>query len=512
VHVVWDLSNEVLYGRRMAQGSWEPFQSLSGPINLPTGYNEQIQPQIQADAQGRAHVLWYEGTGLHYAVRSISGNWSEEVIAPNQGGNGLHQFVVEPNGQAHVIWSNEQLPLKPDDPPNSEIYYAVRTPTGQWLSPKNVSADAELSSWPQIGVDALGNAHLIWGDTVSDGGVEIHYRKRLASGEWLAPQNLASSGLLGSHPTLAVASDGGVHIAVNGSYYFAPASNQGLNGRGVTLSADPFWFRSAVALSASGTAHVAWTEAPANWCAQIYHAGVLLAETTGDVSAAQTVTVPGNLPNPGLSFVFQLGGAAADTGSGLAVLVDDGQVVQTVYSSTTSAGQWTRVSAPLSDWSGQTITLTLKLHAVAGTPVTWANIDDVTLGSVYPDLFVQTNATIAALPGDMVHYQIAYGNQGGSASSAVRLIHTLPPGIDFAAADLTPLSIDPVIWDLGSLPAHSGPNTLIVTATVKVTQPGNSLLPASTLITGSTELELANNLSETLTWVGSRSFMPLIWR
>ena len=72
-------------------------------------------PKIAVDNLGIVHVFWYEyfylssKTEIYYTQRDINGEWSWRKPSLRQPVNYYdYQFVVEPDGSVHVVWSNWQ--------------------------------------------------------------------------------------------------------------------------------------------------------------------------------------------------------------------------------------------------------------------------------------------------------------------------------------------------------------------------------------------------------------------
>jgi uncharacterized repeat protein (TIGR01451 family) len=114
----------------------------------------------------------------------------------------------------------------------------------------------------------------------------------------------------------------------------------------------------------------------------------------------------------------------------------------------------------------------------------------------------------------LLTYHITYGNGGGADATGVILTNTLPAELTFVDASLPPVSTSLVlIWEVGDLPAHSGPFTIVVTATVA---PTTTLLSTLTTLfethTASLELETANNTFQWSTFIGYLLYLPIIRR
>ena len=114
-----------------------------------------------------------------------------------------------------------------------------------------------------------------------------------------------------------------------------------------------------------------------------YHAGLL--DEVGFWKRALTSAEVAALYNngQGQSYPFAVNGNALD------VQVDNGITNTTVFTTAVSAADWTHQWLDLSAWKGQTITVSFTFHQnTPGLPA-WMYLDEVSLGSGQPDVWVQ---------------------------------------------------------------------------------------------------------------------------
>jgi uncharacterized repeat protein (TIGR01451 family) len=138
-------------------------------------------------------------------------------------------------------------------------------------------------------------------------------------------------------------------------------------------------------------------------------------------------------------------------------------------------------------------------------------VDDVTIGSGLPDLWVKAGNKANGVPGATIQQTLVYGNQGSFPAQGVTLSVTLPDKLTFVSADPAPTSVNGQIlsWDAGDLAGKSGPFTIQITATVAPDAELLSALNLSAAIqTTSNELETANNTAETQVIVEARMYLP----
>ena len=228
----------------------------------------------------------------------------------------------------------------------------------------------------------------------------------------------------------------------------------------------------------------------------------------------QTLTLPGGMPSPFLSFFYQLDGASTADNTGLRVRVQRGTLIDDLLDTTNNTDGWQPAFYDLSDWQGQAITLTFRVRNVAGIAGALALVDEVNIGSASPDLWVEAlSDTDFAMPGETVVAQIRYGNQGGAPTSSTLITYTLPAELEFVSASVAPSSVTPAgpVWNLPGLDAGSGPFQIEVTLTVADTATPFNLYESQARIgLAAHELEALNNEARVRLQVGRIILLPLI--
>jgi len=512
VHVVWihatrvkyDIFYDIFYARRSSDGAW------SGPQNISNDSGYSWQPQLAVDAGGAVHVVWSDSTpgnyNIFYAKRSSDGIWlGPQNISDNSGWSGYPQLAVDAGGAVHVVWQDSA-------PGNYNIFYARRSSDGIWSGPQNISNNSGDSWQPQLAVDAGGAVHVVWSDS-TPGNSDIFYAKRSSDGIWSGPQNISDDSGWSAKPQLAVDADGAVHVVWGDTtIFYAKRSSDGIWSGPQNISDDSGWSGyPQLAVDAGGAVHVVWSSTvPGDY--DILYVGPATIEQTCDFSITQAITVPITMSTPTLSFLYQLNGASPTSGSWFNVQVDNGITATTLFSTTANIDAWTHRWFGLTTWAGQAITLTFNLHQTAGYPYAWAYLDEVTLGSAYPDLWVSKSSPDAR-PGEQVIYAITYGNRGGAPASGVRIADTLPAELSFIDASLPPVTTLPLVWEVGDVPAKSGPFTIAVTATVDPAAPlFTTLTNTASIGAVSPELETFNNTAQAATFIGHRIYLPVVMK
>lgn len=233
------------------------------------------------------------------------------------------QLAVDTHGLAQLAWV---------DTADAKVYATRRQSNGTWIDPIAVSASGQTGGprlLPGLNVDV----HLTWATTVSPT-QEVFHTYRNSTGDWLLARNLSNS--------------------------VQPSVDQ------------------AMAVDRNGDLHLIWVEGSN---AEIVYAGPPVVATTNESSIFQVVTIPLTCTSPTVSFLYHLERATPVTGTWLSAQIDDGASAAIVFSTTASTQSWQHHWLDVSQWAGQSLTLTLALHQTAGDSAARAYIDDVTLGS-----------------------------------------------------------------------------------------------------------------------------------
>jgi len=408
------------------------------------------------------HVVWWNiemyDNDVYYVQGKADGSWIPfQKIYDSDGQSMNPTVIVGPNSSVDVCW--DEATSESGTP--FDLFCSRLQSDGSWSSPANLS-NSPGSSWLRdLAVDAGGTLHAIWAENS-----EIYYRSQDPNGSWSELLNLSNSIGGSAQPSLAV---------------------------------EP-----------NGTAHAVWAESSPG---DIYYSGPLFVGETGDSSIAQAIEVPAGLSAPVLSVLYQAGGLHPGNNAALSLVGDDGTGPATLLYTTTSTAGWSHVWFDVAAWTGKTMTVTFNVHQAGGQPQAWAYLDEISLGSTYPDVWIAQNVSaVLALPGDVVRLGVVYGNRGNAPAGSVRLADVLGPGLSFVAADPPPSTVDlwPT-WEVGDLPAGSGPWSIVVTATVAVTVPFPGQVTATaTINTATPELETGNNAAQAEIAILGRLYLPLL--
>jgi TolB protein len=561
VHVVWQDASGVYYARRESLGTWSGAQKIAN-TSSPSPY-----PRLGVDGQGVVHVVWnnypsgYSVDKIYHTRRDTSGNWSSpQLISGDYWITGGSELVVSSNGRVHVAWEYEGSS-------NQSLYYVRRESNGIWANPEVMPEGSWVVHDLQLAVDENDTAHLAWLGDIGDGIMEVpYYTQRKSDGTWLALLQVPNADYGAISMKLAAEQNGVVHIVwwgsiySSGGLYYARRTSDGWwsspqrianvgslwqlplavdENRNVHLvwadsaglcytrrwsdgvwsavrafsdaEADSQWPRPQMTVNSNGVAHVVWYRV--NGGKDIYYCRPHLVGQTSDSSITQAITVSNAMHYPTLSFMYRFGGTNSAGGNWLEASIASSINSTQIFSTSSSTNGWTHHWVDMGPWAGQIVTLTFNIHETTGGYRTWAYLDEVSLGSAYPNLWVGKSSSTTPPGGGPVRYTITYGNLGGVPAQGVRITDTLPISVTFISASVPPTSTSPLVWDVGNLAAGVGPYTIIVTATVAAGTPAWTIFTNTVTISGATpEADLDNNTAVAQTFVGYRLYLTLAAR
>ncbi|MGB3060974.1 MAG: DUF11 domain-containing protein, partial [Anaerolineae bacterium] len=555
LHVIWaentNQKRTSYYRFRSPAGVWSATEDYVGNSNLD--YNET--PRLAVTPSGVAHSTWYSdasgASGLHYATRDTNGLWSPIVRLAVAGGGA--QLILDTNGALHVAWAEgsgsifykqrrtdgtwtgmQRVPTEPYSSvlsfslfvgPDATVYvvwttysytvlYTERRVNQEWLLP--VLMPATGYSYSPIVADRSGIVHTVWLDNMG----HMYYSRKIGPDLWTAPAAVWPSerAVVASHRLVRDQQD---HVylvwrsAIDDHVYYARLLDNQVWATPVNASPGHNAIGGyAFTIAPSGMVNLVWVSYPsASASEDLFYAGAPLATQTGNATLSQTVTTPVTMTTATLSFFYKLGATAPAGDRWLSVTANDGINTTTIFSTTNPAAEWThRWFGPL-PWTGKTVTLSFNLHETAGRPCAWAYLDDVSLGSAYPDLWLSLAGPASTTPGATLIYTMTYGNRGGATAAGVTISDTLPAGLTFIRANPPPNAGTPALtWNLGNLAARSGPFTIMIEARVPPTATTGSLINLATAATITPEIEQGNNTAAMTTTLTSKIFLPIYVR
>lgn len=511
VHVVWQNQlpgnywTSLIYTFRNTQGVW------SAPMLIEDDFGHAMEPQIGRDENDNIHLVWYataayDSSKIRYTQRSQTGEWQEieDVAGP---GNipGYMLFALEPNGATHIAWSEYSIDHSLD------FFHRSRNSKGEWTAPWRI-----FSNWvnaPDLAISKEGIAHLVW---LSEG--TIYHAQQNRDGGWYTAVPIGDAP---TYPQVALDTAGNAHVVWGGGLHFDQPqgdvfyTRQWTDGSwSISVNLSPGGVRprmASIVSDASSSPHVFWTEGDEMTPSVRYRGPQLNSQEKN--STLQTVfTISPEIDTPVLSYHFFTGGLLPGGASLLRVGLDDGNGVVTLNEHNHSSAGWQHSWADLTAWAGQTVTVTFSLHQAINTPVAWAFLDDVTVGTAYPDVWVAVEGG-KGLRGEQIVHTLTYGNRGGAMASGTRLTYTLPAELVYVSASYAPVSTSPLVWELPALPAKSSPFTLSVVVQVAPTAVSfSTLLSTAVIQSAGPELETHNNSAQGQTFIGRYAYLPLLFK
>jgi Tol biopolymer transport system component len=552
VHVVWkwEGDDQINYLNRSPAGLWSERQTISSPQVYST------DPHLIIDSSGRIHAIWREGSWdlrVVYTSRTTTGEWSAPFVL----GTGSYRLELEPliigaDGTVHVVWNS-----------TDRLNYRRMAGNGVWGEQQSLWDGLSVYNPAEFRVlGAAGRLHLVWSENV-DMQQRVLYLQQDAQGNWSKPEAVSPFGYIVADLAANEAGDLVLVLAPQyGGQFLFTERRQGVWSQPVPLSSGPAHFKVDSDVDDTGTIHIIWGEGrPYNesgdtvfyrrrnpdgswlpvqklaqppggartlqlmagpqgtlhfsWNANLSEVYVLsTAMSSGGASVlAQVVTIPAGMESPTLSFLYWADGLHPKNQSQFKVEVSDGNATSTLKTVSANSGGWTHAWSNMNAWQGRPLTITMRLDQSANQPCASVFLDEVTLGSAYPDLWISGGSTTAAMPGQPVHYTLTYGNRGGG-KSAAKVIAVLPAQVSLVDATPAPtVSGKTLTWEVGDLPAHSQPLQIVISGTVDLsTAMMNNLKLVATIEATLTEQEKANNQVELPTFVGHRLHLPAVRR
>ena len=487
VYAVWGVGN-IYYRKRSVSGEW------TDVMTVPSCASCSLD-SIAASADGNLHfMVKHPGTLQHeYKMLFSSGVWGSSVL--------IHDQVVSENisvlmatgldGTVHLTWRGD--PINGNTP---YLYHAIHYPDGRWAT-EVIAATYEIPI--NFLVDHKGNLYFFSTDsmarwTFDQGWFNFEDIPTLYSSSFY-------QAAVNSQNLIYVCDENGSSVLTCSVYN--PQTNNWSNPFTMSLENSDL---KTLLVDHNDIIHILTHRSYGSFHNYIKTS---LAGSSGATSIQQQVTIPPGMLNPTLSFLYSGQFDAPDVDAPFSVSVISGNTSTTVFTGHLSIF-WSLGWADMSPWAGQTITVSFNLEQEADEPMVQLFLDDISLGSAYPDVWVGGQGASVAMPGEVVTYTLNYGNQSGVDVDGAILTLELPAGLTYLSASLPPTSTTPLTWDIGAVPAGATSSPIIITAMVNNNIPIATNLSSTITIThNSTELETSNNSGIIATWVGFRSYLPI---
>jgi hypothetical protein len=188
--VVWkrgEATEIVKAAERPAGGAW------SAPADVSAAGEEGVFPQVGLDAAGDATVVWERTNAANFVIREAdrpaAGAWSvPRRISPG----GLDAFAptlaVGPGDDAVAAWALRVTPAE------TLAGVASRAGAGAWGEPTTISPSGGHAAEEAVGIDAAGDATVVWTEGPGIDSVVDAARRPAATGAWGTPVPFANPG------------------------------------------------------------------------------------------------------------------------------------------------------------------------------------------------------------------------------------------------------------------------------------------------------------------------------
>jgi hypothetical protein len=433
-HVHADVDYAMVYKYRPPGGEWTAAVRIPGVAVPATAY-----PVVLADSGGRLHAIWdcYScwnlGTTQH-AVRAPDGLWTN-TTGPAVGWTNLPSrsllAAIGTGDVMHAVWYDGTHSNGTSD--TLKLMYSRREPGALWSGPVALAASSGLDllrEAPALLTGQGGWVYLIWQvRTFDSGGKALRqtaYLKRSEDGgvTWGSAVHISAWDTWlqtgGVIPAVTIDETGGLHA------FWDPQGEQGeqsvqsvysTSGDGGTTWSTPRRIgalvtpQSAIVQGQQGQACVGGRNA----LADVYG----LNEVVGSSALRQTADLRSGAHEPTLAFSYRLFQEPDGTDS---LKVSAGGEI--LWQSSGPQETWGYVWLDLSDWQGQTTTVTLELESSRDGDRSVAYVDNIALGSW------MTPAVTEVTP--------AWVNPGEAVTVTVRGFNLLPGTVRLGAMEVTP--------------------------------------------------------------------------
>ena len=563
VHIVWSqLSNPVaLDSSDLYLVSRSPDGVWSQPKPVVPGANLQWHPRLAADREAGLHLSWIEsdletGNYIMYAFSNPDGLWSDPDFAfsvPST--DELMALAISDDNILYLAWTRHR----------GQVIVAYRQlPNGVWSSPLALPSSAgqvsnlQLEIWQET-------AHLLW--QVNDHSTSALSQAFFTGGEndaWLAPVPLPGplNGQLPSLFEMDVAPDGTIHIIQysdnelayirkpRGSNFNVAQRFSGQYPSKMTIAAEndrshllwgqniglayatiddtgqlsqpiklapagpnanppaPGSFGPILSVDGLGNLHLlALDSSETNRRTNIRYLGPSTSD--GDETMViQTIAIPASTWwAPTLSWRYRWLQLSANPNAQFEVRIGR----ETVWSISGTSWPWTHAWFDLSRWQGTTEEIHFVARQVGVGNRARLELDDISLGTAYADVFTDMVGPSASLPAKTISYDVIAGNRGGGPAIDVTLSLVLSSGLVDVQINPPPAEIqgETLIWHFDILEGQSK-HVITVEAGLDPQLPlFTTITHRSSISTSAPESQTSNNVSSVNTTVIKRVYLPV---
>ena len=220
LHCVWTDKrgsyNQIYYAKSIDGGeNWNE-------IALTTGENNQNFPSIAIDSNNNIHIVWAGFVNSWSQIRYIKYTTSWQPIENLTSENYDQQYsfiAIDNNNYLHIAWHGKH----PDSASYNQIRYIKYTTS--WQNIENLTIGNYHQYYPSIAIDSNGYVHIVWSGTYSGSTIgQIRYIKN--TGFWQSIENLTSEEYGQFSSSIAIDSNNNIHIVWTGKHPDSASYNQ----------------------------------------------------------------------------------------------------------------------------------------------------------------------------------------------------------------------------------------------------------------------------------------------
>jgi hypothetical protein len=231
VHIAWSdntnyggsgVDSDIFYKKYVPGSGWTVTEVVSTESTEGCGSSS-----LAVGSDGAVHIAWtdgtdYDGSGsdgdIFYKRWSSDTGWSATEVVSSESTSSSHSpsLAVSSDGTVHIAW--EDWTDYGGSGTDSDIFYKKYVPGSGWTTTTVVStATTSYSYNPSLAVSSDGTVHIAWEEPTDYGGSggdsDIFYKKLTIVG-WTTTEVVSTESTSDSYnPSLGVGSDGTIHIA-----------------------------------------------------------------------------------------------------------------------------------------------------------------------------------------------------------------------------------------------------------------------------------------------------------
>lgn len=197
--VVWNQragpigANDQIFMSEFRNGSWQHPTGLNDNISLDAG--SAGRPHVAMDAIGNAIIVWAQSDGVNSRIFKSeyrNNTWTHptdptDAISPDGTGASSPQVAMDGAGNAVVVW-------RQGDGADRQIFMSEFR-NAIWYHPvdldDNISPDGSSAEYPQVAMDDAGNTIIVWSQ--EDGTARQIFLSTYRDDVWIHPADLTDN-------------------------------------------------------------------------------------------------------------------------------------------------------------------------------------------------------------------------------------------------------------------------------------------------------------------------------